>query len=910
MVSFYINKLILFLFLIPGILKASDLITISESSLIRKVQVDWARACGSEFKANIDDINNSNCKNIHKLNGVQHQLDEDFREIEKDIHRFFPLEEVDKCREEEIDGRGKTNFYLQTQEFLKCLENQSVKKYPVKSRQWDSPFKDYRNMDALLKKANETLGAINLLKLRCEIADGVASVDEEGRINYSAKENKCYQHKAYDFYNDSFFDNETSPRAKMVSDFLKGRRPKDFERACLEIYLHPQNTRFDTSQLINSAYNACEKMCSGKMKTEFCKEVYKVPEIRNQKNMNESKKFISNSCSKMLFDETAIIGENGLITPFRLKGLSKDTLNQDFLNKQTTMDFCYVQKNILPSLGDLQDIVEGMRIKYTVEPYNWGGDILRSIAVREQLKHHCDVYGGPLPIYTSSCSRFKETITHFTNPDVCPEKKPKSISSDTLKKSIPRVRRLIDDITRLRNEMETAEGPIDGATYYAARFLSFTTSNVTDLKQWYEYLEFNVHALRLELTELMQNEETSGLFAGGDLATLDFPLIDEINLDYADNTEYVNSLQVLAKEKAKVNTGQFLENLCDRNVMSNYDIFKLGKLFDKAKNDYPEYKDFLSCMKKDYKDRDDMLENASLLAGLGCLAASIGPQAVVLAPLCTGLGIAEALARDSFSEDELSIKSYCASNEELCSRDEIVGSIEKRDENRNNKVNELFFAPLIISEFRDISKALKKTSDVAKLSQLDDLRYAQQYLSDPGNFLEAERIKKLIESESDLQKRGEILLEEAKKIRAKEKDAAEALERSLRKKGRRFLPWEEKLSPSQKKALESLPPLPDNPSPAQVRRRLERLKEIEFDSMKRALADESLTGKVLEQLYNFKKSDFKDYKTLASTFGLERLSGVEELLIDALVKKLRKQGVDDDQILKKIKNFLKDRCGR
>ena len=55
---------------------------------------------------------------------------------------------------------------------------------------------------------------------------------------------------------------------------------------------------------------------------------------------------------------------------------------------------------------------------------------------------------------------------------------------------------------------------------------------------------------------------------------------------------------------------------------------------------------------------------------LGCVAAVFGTQAVVLGPICTGIGVADALYEDYETERVANFRADCITNKKICTNDE------------------------------------------------------------------------------------------------------------------------------------------------------------------------------------------------------------------------------------------------
>ena len=118
---------------------------------------------------------------------------------------------------------------------------------------------------------------------------------------------------------------------------------------------------------------------------------------------------------------------------------SEEQLEKKYLEKQKIN--CNIAINdLLPSLPDLKRIVSHYRKSNRLNTWEWAGSLLRTVAIREQLKEHCKTYGGPFSRKPKGCGRYANTIKEFYKENKCPVKKEINLNYKVLNEVVPKVK--------------------------------------------------------------------------------------------------------------------------------------------------------------------------------------------------------------------------------------------------------------------------------------------------------------------------------------------------------------------------------------------------------------------------------------------------------------------------------------
>ena len=443
--------------------------------------------------------------------------------------------------------------------------------------------------------------------------------------------------------------------------------------------------------------------------------------------------------------------------------------------------------------------------------------------------------------------------------------------------------------------MNEMDGPLDGTSYYATRLLNWTSGEYHSADKWYEFLEANLKEQRKKLIELMQAHPE--VFAGGSLGNLNFPIVENFSKYPSSDPARIQYLKNLSRTKGNANTTKLVSDLCDPTSISTHDLLKMGRLKDRTSEDYPEYKTLLSCVKNSLDADKRFKDNLKMVGLIGCMGLSIGPQAVYVAPFCTGLGLADAIYNVKDSHDNISLKSQVASNAQLTEAEEIAQSLADRDRSENDLINEGFFAPFIISELKDAkrmldaAKGVNTAQDVVKAKKAqEEMEYFSRYIDDPSNRADATRIRKEIESAKTPERKAEIINENAKRITKRYKDELAELERP---------PFLERVFSKKKKPVDR--------TPAQTISEVNKLKSEKYKKLSKYLDIDN--PEIVEMYYKLKKSNFEDLSSIANILGVEKLSAGQEAILEAYIRSLKR--LNKDEKLKKIKEFLGGGgCGR
>ena len=516
-----------------------------ENNYIKRYQLDYSRVCREKFPKTVEDLQNVNCKNIEGVFDLLSANRDEIKKVSEEISNSFDLKILRECKKESKDCRDCIV------DFVTCLEDRSIIPFDVAvgGEYFDE---DHRQMFNLLKKMKMLVSVEKVASFRCDFAiKDLEYVD--GKVKKSPTDTGACN-REYDPLKEEIgplvdskkktkfpFTTKGFYLRQFQKKFVNQKNKSNFQK-CANLYTYPV---IRPSEETGPHARSCLKLCSDYKHTKFCQEVAKIPEVEK-----EREKEISFAGCLDEFYKARRIGEQGISfgTTFSEKELISDLLNQGECPGDDDM------LQIFDSYEDLERIRK--KVSSGKEPLDfWLDALLRTTAVQKQIKNHCDVFGGPFDLSSTTCPEFKNSFQKIIQGSSCQKKKPLNFSTQKMEYIKNIVDKNVETLKLKLDEYEEISGVLDGGSYYLQKGLSYLTSKIENPTAYAERLERQIRESRVNLVKLAG--QFPDYFVGADFDEMKFPIIDRYDPYELRQEDHLLKLERLSRKTAKKNAKQF-----------------------------------------------------------------------------------------------------------------------------------------------------------------------------------------------------------------------------------------------------------------------------------------------------------------------------------------------------------------
>ena len=671
-----------------------------QNNYIKKYELDYARVCREKFPRTVEDLATSNCQNVEGVFDLLNKNRDELQKVSSKISESFNLEILRECQSDTSSGEDRMLDYLN------CLESKSIIHFEdaIGGSFFDE---NHREMETLINEAKFLYSVEKVANLRCDFATKSLEVVADTIQKKSSDNNPCQRdfdplktvlHPLVDGKSKNKFPHTIQGHylKDFKKKFVQNNNQDNFQK-CANLYSFPV---FKQTFEVSDHARACLELCKTKQNEKFCQEVSKLPQVEKERQKGNSYAGCVNE-----FYQAKRIGEQGIEfgTSFSQNELIDDLLKQNSCSGNEMLQ-------IFDSYDDLESIRK--KVAGGEESLDfWLDALLRSTAIQKQIQNHCEVFGGPFNISPSTCPEFKKSFSVMLDSPDCKNKKPFHFNIEKMGYLKKIVDQSVRTLKQKINEYDEISGFIDGGIYYTQKGLSYISSKVENPTAYAEQLEKEIKDSRMTLIRLA--EQFPKYFVGADFEQLNFPVIDRYDPYEINQEEQLFALENFSRGAAIENAQNFLGDLCNRDVVSLDDLLHAPNLVDKMKDRFPRYKKALQCYQTQANARDDFFMGMKVMGIVGCIGLSFGPQAAIVAPICTAIGIGDATANYINNRDNLEFQQNCYSNTDLCSTEELVQAVESFNSSLNDLQLEFWMAPFFISEIRDLMKVGKLATKVS-----------------------------------------------------------------------------------------------------------------------------------------------------------------------------------------------------
>ncbi len=269
-------------------------------------------------------------------------------------------------------------------------------------------------------------------------------------------------------------------------------------------------------------------------------------------------------------------------------------------------------------------------------------DLVRMTAISKFLNGYCDLTGNVPANVPDSCSPYQKGIQNYRcNKEVTPDK-PEYI------KTAKQLRKLHQEKARL-NELANSE-IYKGVRDFIATGIAPNTSTLMGLSPTQAYTNYSALTAQIDQVDasivelsgkfplLMSGLSTDTPIEDQDLTNegiiSELSQLDENNI----NQRTFNRLYKKAKSNAGEKFSSSLNSMCDaRSGITDDQIILMPEFTGPTLQKFPQYEVAQLCLESRFgpEDMKQLIDDAAIPgAAIGCLAASIGPQAVAVGAIC------------------------------------------------------------------------------------------------------------------------------------------------------------------------------------------------------------------------------------------------------------------------------------